>query len=86
MIHDEQDFDVVFYLNAVHNGWVEDVHAGVNLVGDELGWFLDKVGDSAVIIVDDNTILGRFLNFGDLRSRIDQIRFHFFLIQKGKKP
>jgi hypothetical protein len=54
-------------LDTVENGSVEDVHAGVDTVADELDGLLDKSVDQRAVtgLVDNNTILGGFLNLGD---------------------
>lgn len=54
-------------LDTVEDGSVEDVHAGVDTVADELDGLLDKSVDQRAVtgLVDNNTILGGFLNLGD---------------------
>jgi hypothetical protein len=54
-------------LDTVEDGGVEDVHAGIDTVADELDGLLDKSVDQRAVtrLVDNNTILGGFLNLGD---------------------
>lgn len=54
-------------LDAVEHGRVEDVHAGVDTVTDELHGLLDEAVDQGGVagLVDDNTILGGLLDLGD---------------------
>lgn len=54
-------------LNAVQDGGIEDVHAGIDTVADELDGLLDEAVDARgmVGLVDNNTILGRLLHLGD---------------------
>lgn len=54
-------------LDPVEDGGVENVHAGVDSVTDELNGLLDEAVDqrSMTGLVDNDTILGRLLNLGD---------------------
>ena len=56
----------VSQLDAIENGRIEDVEAGVDLVRDELLGLLDEALDAArVVVVDDDAVLGRLLDLGD---------------------
>lgn len=54
-------------LDALENGGVEDVHAGVDAVADKLDGLLDEAVDARGVVglVDNDTILGRLLHLGD---------------------
>lgn len=54
-------------LDTVEHRGVEDIHAGVDAVADELHGLLDKAVDQSGVagLVDDDTILGGLLNLGD---------------------
>lgn len=54
-------------LNALQDGGVEDVHAGVDTVADELDGLLDEAVDARWVVglVDNDTVLGRLLHLGD---------------------
>ena len=54
-------------LNAVEYRGVEDVHAGVDAVADELDGLLDEAVDERLVagLVDDDTVLGGLLDLGD---------------------
>jgi hypothetical protein len=54
-------------LDTVEDRGVEDVHAGVDTVTDELDRLLNESVDQGTVagLVDNDTILGRLLNLGD---------------------
>lgn len=54
-------------LNAVQDGGVEDVHAGIDTVADKLDGLLDEAVDARGVVglVDNDTILGGLLHLGD---------------------
>lgn len=54
-------------LDTVEDRGVEDVHAGVDTVTDELNGLLDESVDQRTVagLVDNDTILGRLLDLGD---------------------
>lgn len=54
-------------LDTVEDGGVEDVHAGVDAVADELDGLLDESVDQRAVagLVDNDTILGGLLDLGD---------------------
>lgn len=54
-------------LDALQHRGVEDVHAGVDAVADELDGFLDEAVDAGGVVglVDNDTVLGRLLDLGD---------------------
>ena len=54
-------------LNAVENGWVQDVDTGVNAVSDILDWLLNEAVDSGVVVwlVDNDTVLRWLVDLGD---------------------
>lgn len=54
-------------LNAVQDGGVEDVHAGIDTVADELDGLFNEAVDArrVVRLVDNDTILGGLLDLGN---------------------
>lgn len=54
-------------LDTVEDRGVEDVHAGVDTVTDELDGLLNESVDQGTVarLVDNDTILGRLLDLGD---------------------
>lgn len=55
------------HLDTVKDLGVEEVDTGVNPVSDEFNGFLDEsINDCRVGLGDDDTVVGRFGDFGNL--------------------
>jgi len=54
-------------LDALKHGWVQDVQPSVDAVADELDGLFDEAVDAGFVagLVDDDTVFGRFFDFGD---------------------
>lgn len=60
-------YNLITYFDPIHNGRVEYVHSRVDFVGDEFRRLFNELLNAPILIVNNDTVLGRLIDFGNLK-------------------